>query len=193
MALCSVCMARPHRVRHAPPPTEDVMNAAAMPGGKVVIFTGLKKCVHTEEELAAVIGHEISHVLLRHSAEQMGSTALMNYFFFLLALLGLPVNELTLLLGDLTWQRPNSRLHEKEADAVGVLLCAKAGYNPAAAVRVFERMAGEELKRSKGVTVPGFLSTHPAFPERIALLKREVEKVRPLYEASKEAAFFSFT
>jgi Zn-dependent protease with chaperone function len=55
--------------------------------------------VHTEEELAAVIGHEISHVLLRHSAEQMGSTALMNYFFFLLALLGLPVNELTLLLG----------------------------------------------------------------------------------------------
>jgi hypothetical protein len=50
-------------------------------------------------------------------------------------------------------------LHEKEADAVGVLLCAKAGYNPAAAVRVFERMADEELKRSKGVTVPGFLST----------------------------------
>jgi len=56
-------------------------------------------------------------------------------------------------------QKPNSRLHEKEADAVGVLLCAKAGYDPAAAVRVFERMAREEEKRSGGLTIPDFFST----------------------------------
>ena len=94
------------------------MNAAAMPGGKVVVFTGLKQCVTTEEDLAAVLAHEISHVLLRHSAEQMASQAAMSYFFIFLALLGLPVNELTLLLGDLTVSKPNSRLHEKVKKAL---------------------------------------------------------------------------
>ncbi|GAB5033062.1 m48-family peptidase [Nannochloropsis oceanica] len=170
---------------------DEIMNAAAMPGGKVVIFTGLKQCVNTEEELAAVIGHEISHVLLRHSAEQMASMAMVNSVLFFLALLGLPVNELTLILGDLVVHKPNSRLHEKEADRVGVLLCARAGYDPSAAVRVFERMAKVEEKRSGGVMMPGFLSTHPAFPERISLLKEEAAKVRPIYEESKAQALFA--
>ena len=80
--LCFFC-GRLNTIHLAPPPSPPL----------------LQQCVTTEEDLAAVLGHEISHVLLRHSAEQMASTAVMNFVFVFLALLGLPVNELTLLLG----------------------------------------------------------------------------------------------
>lgn len=163
----------------------DELNANCGPGGKIIVFTGLiDKLKLTDDELAAVMGHEIAHALREHGREAMskaygvqmarnGAGALLGLGEGGLALADTVVNySLTL---------PNSRANENEADLIGLELSARAGYNPNAAITLWNKMS----KASEG-SPPEFMSTHPASDSRIASLEAVIPKVMPLYLASKK-------
>jgi predicted Zn-dependent protease len=166
--------------------TSPEVNAWAMPGGKMAVYTGLiEKLNLTDDELAAVMGHEISHALREHAreraSEQMVAGGLISVGSALFGLgdLGQKGAEFAYmgLLG-----LPNSRRHETEADRIGVELAARGGYDPRAAITLWEKMAkaggGEPMK---------FLSTHPPREDRLSDLTNYSQRVMPLYEqASKK-------
>jgi predicted Zn-dependent protease len=163
----------------------DEANAWCMPGGKMAVYTGLiQKLQLTDDELAAVMGHEIAHALREHSREQMSRQMATQMGIGIAgALFG--VGELGQGLGnmvaDVTLNLPKSRLHETEADRIGVELAARAGYDPHAALRLWEKMA----KSAGGGQPPKWLSTHPSHEDRLKDLQVYAEKVKPLYAAAK--------
>jgi predicted Zn-dependent protease len=162
----------------------DEVNAWCMPAGKMAVYTGLlEKLKPSDDELAAVMGHEISHALREHSREQisqqMGTQAVVGIAGALFGL-GDATQSLGNMVADVTLNLPKSRVAEQEADRMGVELAARAGYNPHAAVSLWEKMA-----TLPGGAPPQFLSTHPSTETRIADLKQYAEKVMPLYAAAK--------
>jgi predicted Zn-dependent protease len=163
----------------------DEANAWCMPGGKMAIYTGLiQKLGLTDDEIAAVMGHEIAHALREHARErisrQMGTQMAVGIAGALLGV-GQLGQGLGNMVADVTLNLPNSRLHETEADRIGVELAARAGYDPRAAIRLWEKMA----KGSSGGQPPKWLSTHPSHEDRLADLKVYSDKVLPLYAAAK--------
>jgi predicted Zn-dependent protease len=163
------------------------VNAWCMPHGKMAIYTGLiEKLNATDDELAAVMGHEISHALREHSREQisrqMGTQAAIGIAGALFGIGELGQN-IGGMVADVTLNLPKSRTAETEADRMGVELAARAGYNPHAAVSLWEKMA-----KLGGSEPPKFLSTHPSHDTRISDLKEYSEKVMPLYTAAKAGA-----
>ena len=161
----------------------DEANAWCMPGGKMAIYTGLiQKLNLTDDEIAAVMGHEIAHALREHARErisrQMGTQMAVGIAGALFGI-GELGQGLGNMVADVTLNLPNSRLHETEADRIGVELAARAGYDPRAAMRLWEKMA----KGSNGGQPPKWLSTHPSHEDRLADLKVYSEKVMPLYAA----------
>ncbi len=162
----------------------DEVNAWCMPGGKMAIYTGLiNKLQATDDELAAVMGHEIAHALREHSREQisqqMGTQAAVGIAGALFGIgdLGQGIGNM---VADVTLNKPKSRTHETEADRIGVELAARAGYDPHAAISLWEKMA-----KLGGSQPPQFLSTHPSHESRIADLRQYSERVMPLYQAAK--------
>ena len=171
--------------------TSDQINAYCMPGGKIMVYTGLlDKAAKTNDEIAAVIGHEIAHALREHGRERM-STALIQQ----LGILGFAIyisdsahnRQLKNLavqgvaLGTtLFFALPNSREQEREADKIGLELTALAGYNPLAAVSLWRKM--DELKE---VEPPEILSTHPSNENRIEDIQEHSEKIMHLYKENK--------
>jgi len=162
------------------------MNAYAMPGGKIMVYSGLvDRLKLTDAELAAVIGHEISHALREHTRERVSRAYAQQ-----LALTGLAVAtgagqgtlDLANTIASVTFQLPHSREQESEADIMGLELMARAGYDPNAAVNVWKKMLAAEKS-----SPPEFLSTHPAPGNRIAELQAAVPKVMPLYQSSMSA------
>jgi predicted Zn-dependent protease len=163
----------------------DEANAWCMPGGKMAIYTGLiQKLGLSDDEIAAVMGHEIAHALREHARErvsrQMGTQMAVGIAGALFGIgdLGQGLGNM---VADVTLNRPNSRLHETEADRIGVELAARAGYDPRAAIRLWEKMA----KSSGGGQPPKWLSTHPSHEDRLKDLQIYAAKVMPLYQASK--------
>jgi predicted Zn-dependent protease len=163
----------------------DEANAWCMPGGKMAVYTGLiQKLQLTDDELAAVMGHEIAHALREHAREQisrqMGTQMAVGIAGALFGIgdLGQGLGNM---VADVTLNLPNSRLHETEADRIGVELAARAGYDPHAAIRLWEKMA----KSAGGGQPPKWLSTHPSHQDRLKDLQIYAEKVTPLYQASK--------
>jgi predicted Zn-dependent protease len=161
------------------------VNAWCMPGGKMAVYSGLiEKLQATDDELAAVMGHEISHALREHSREaisrQMATQAAVGIAGALFGIgdLGQGLGNM---VADVTINLPNSRTNEVEADRIGVELAARAGYNPQAAITLWEKMA----KLSSGGAPPKWLSTHPSHEDRINDLKVYAQKVMPLYTAAK--------
>ena len=166
----------------------DEVNAWCMPGGKMAIYTGLiQKLNATDDEIAAVMGHEISHALREHARErisrQMGTQMAVGLAGALFGI-GEMGQNVGAMVADVTLNLPNSRLHETEADRIGVELAARAGFDPKAAVTLWEKMA----KQAGGSQPPKWLSTHPSHEDRINDLRRYAEKVAPLYAASKGSA-----
>jgi predicted Zn-dependent protease len=156
-----------------------------MPGGKMAIYTGLiQKLGATDDEIAAVMGHEISHALREHARErisrQMGTQMAVGIAGALFGI-GEVGQNLGTMVANVTINLPNSRTHEVEADRIGVELAARAGFDPKAAVTLWEKMA----KQSSGGQPPKFLSTHPSHEDRINDLRAYAEKVAPLYAAAK--------
>ena len=165
--------------------TTDELNAYCMPGGKIMVYSGLvEKLNLTDAEMAAVIGHEMAHALREHSRERISRAYAQQ-----IALAGVAVvtgaGEGALSLANsvasVTFQLPHSREQESEADTIGLELMARAGYDPNAAVSVWKKMMAAE----QGGT-PQFLSTHPSPKTRIQDLQALVPKVQPLYESAKK-------
>ena len=168
---------------------DSQINAFAMPGGKVAVYTGLLKVARTDDELAIVMGHEIAHVAARHSNERFSQelikSGLMNVGAIALSGSGLSSVEGELLLtavgagAELGVMLPFSRKHESEADHIGLLYAASAGYDPYAAITFWERM--EELEK-EGERPPEFLSTHPAGKTRIRRLWTKMPEAMEIYK-----------
>lgn len=168
----------------------DQLNAYCMPGGKIMVYSGLiNKLKATDDELAAVIGHEIAHALREHGRERMSQAYVQQ--FGLQALAAIVTKGTSATVGNVSAQAaglgsqlffalPNSREQERESDKIGLELAARAGYNPDAAVTLWQKMEAQG-----GSKPPEFLSTHPASENRIAELRALAPKVRPLYEAAK--------
>lgn len=156
------------------------INAFAMAGGKIGIYSGLlERLALTDEELAAVIGHEMAHALREHVREQISLQAVQQ---LPVAILGaLTGNEALAQLGDMvadvTLGLPRSRQAELEADRIGVELAARAGYDPRAAITLWRKMQAQPGRAGP----PEFLSTHPSPGDREAELARAAELVMPLY------------
>jgi predicted Zn-dependent protease len=167
--------------------TVEEVNAWCMPHGKMAMYSGLiQKLGATDDELAAVMGHEIAHALREHSREQISRQMGMQLGIGLVgALLG--VGELGQniagTVANVTLNLPKSREAETEADRIGVELAARAGYDPNAAISLWEKMA--KLSSSQP---PKWLSTHPAHQDRIADLRNYAARVMPLYTAAKGSA-----
>jgi len=163
--------------------TLDEVNAWCMPHGKMAIYTGLiTKLQATDDELAAVMGHEISHALREHSREQisreMGTQAAIGIAGALLGVGQLGQNVAGM-VANVTLELPKSRAAETEADRMGVELAARAGYNPQAAITLWQKM-----EKLGGSQPPKWLSTHPPHSDRIAELQEVIAKVQPLYQAA---------
>lgn len=163
----------------------NTVNAWCMAGGKMAVYTGLiDKIKPTDDELAQVMGHEISHALANHTAERM-SVAMATSLGVLAVGAVVENHRNTALVGaalaaKLAIELPNSRASETEADRMGIELAAKAGYDPHAAVSLWEKMA----KLSNGGT-PQFLSTHPAPANRMQTLRKLIPQMMPYYEQAK--------
>lgn len=158
------------------------LNAFCMPGGKIAFYYGiLVKLQLDDDEVAAIMGHEVSHALLEHARERMGKTTATKLGIELgAALLGL--GSAGRMAGDLGAQLLTlkfSRDDESEADALGLILAAKAGYNPRAGVTLWQKM----LAANKGAP-PQWLSTHPTGETRIKDIEARLPHVEPLYLAA---------
>jgi predicted Zn-dependent protease len=151
------------------------VNAFALPGGKVAFHTGIMPVCQDESGIAAVMGHEVAHVLARHGSERMsqqqalsvGGAALMAAFSGSAPLVREGVLQAYGLGAQVGVMLPYSRSHELEADKIGMILMAKAGYDPRQSVSFWERM----LAKKNGSSTPQFLSTHPNDQKRVEELK----------------------
>ena len=155
-----------------------------MPGGKIIVFTGIIKTLNlTDDELAAIIGHEISHALREHSREKISQQALQQGAINLIGTLtGSYVKQgMAALVGKYLLTLPFSRTMETEADTMGMELMARAGYDPRAAVNVWKKMAKTNNNNSFDI-----LSSHPSDTKRIENLENHLPEVIPLYEAAKK-------
>ncbi len=164
--------------------SSDDVNAWCMPGGKMAIYTGLiNRIKPTDDELAAVLGHEMAHALREHSREQISQQMAAQVGLSVLsAVTGVSAQgDLGKALTNVMFTLPNSRTHESEADLIGVELAARAGYDPRAAVTLWQKMGA----LGGGSSPPEFLSTHPSASTRSAELQSNAEKVMPLYEAAR--------
>ena len=163
--------------------TSDQLNAWCMPGGKMAVYTGLiQKLKLSDDEIAAIMGHEMAHALREHGRERVSqqmATGLAVGIASAALGLGQGGAQLADMVAQVTFTLPNSRLHEQEADRIGVELAARAGYDPRAAVTVWQKMA-----QSGGASPPQILSTHPSPASRIKDLEVYAAKVMPLYEAA---------
>jgi predicted Zn-dependent protease len=161
----------------------EEVNAFCMAGGKIGIYSGLvEKLQITDEELAAVMGHEIAHALREHVREQVSAQQAARVPGMVLAIV--TGNQVLADLGDMvssmTLTLPKSREAEREADVIGVELAARAGYDPRAAISLWQKM-----NRLGGSRPPEFLSTHPNPESRQQELESITELVMPLYEQSR--------
>ncbi|MDR2021150.1 MAG: M48 family metallopeptidase [Treponema sp.] len=150
---------------------DDAVNAWCMPGGKIVVYTGILPVTQTEAALAVVLGHEVSHALLNHGQQRMSADVLQQLGAAGLSIATMEKSAETQQLAmtaygvgsQLFGTLPFSRKHESEADETGLILMTIAGYNPEEAIPFWERMGS----LSGGTAPPEFLSTHPSDETRI--------------------------
>jgi predicted Zn-dependent protease len=169
--------------------TSKDINAWCMPGGKIAVYTGLiERLKLTDDELAAVMGHEIAHALREHARERMGrqmatQTATAVGAIALQIFTGVYIDpQLAGTFTQAMFVLPNSRENEQEADLIGIELAARAGYDPRAAITLWQKMS-----QAGGGGPPEWLSTHPSHDTRLRELQNDVQKVMPLYEKAKAA------
>ena len=163
-----------------------LVNATCAPGGRITFYSGIiNKLNLTDDEIAAIMGHEIAHAVREHGRERVSQAMAQNVIANVaLAAAGAgsaqsidaanQIMQYVLVL-------PNSRQNETEADAIGLEIAARGGYDPRAAITLWEKMS----KESKGKNPPEFLSTHPSNENRIKELSALMPRVMPLYEAAK--------
>jgi predicted Zn-dependent protease len=170
---------------------DKTANAFALPGGKMAVYTGIFPMAKTEAGLAAVMGHEVVHALARHGAERMSQGQLANAGLQVIGaaagaaggggMLGQSAMAALGVGAQVGVLLPFSRKHESEADYVGILLAADAGYDPRESVALWERMG----QRSGGGAPAEFMSTHPSHETRIDQLKKWMPEAMAVYKAKQ--------
>jgi len=159
---------------------DKAVNAFALPGGKIGVFTGLLQVAQTQDQLAAVIGHEVAHVIAGHSSERVSESMAAELGISVVQastgvdaqMLGVATNVFFLL--------PNSRTHESEADLLGMDYMAKAGFDPRASVTLWQNMSKASSQKP-----PELLSTHPSDSTRIRQLEQRLPIAQPLYDQAQ--------
>ncbi len=165
---------------------EDIVNAWCMPGGKVAFYTGIMPVCQDETGVAVVMGHEVAHAVANHGAERMsqGLVQQMGGVALDVALSNKPGETRQLfgmaygLASNVGAMLPFSRLHESEADKMGLIFMAMAGYDPREAPKFWERMSA----KSGGGAPPEFLSTHPSHETRIKELNAQIPEALKYYK-----------
>ncbi len=164
--------------------TKDELNAYCSPGGKIMFYTGIiKQLALTDDEIAAIMGHEMAHALREHGRERMSQAYAQQALMSGIAVYtGMSSDTASLMqtAAQVAVTLPNSRGQEAEADILGLELMARAGYNPQAAVSLWEKMG----KAGAGGGV-ALLSTHPSGPQRIAAIQQNIPKVNGLYQQAR--------
>lgn len=192
----------------------DQVNAFALPGGKVGVYTGLLKLAASDDELACVMGHEIAHVSSRHGGERTTQTKYTNYALtggaaitqLIMGYKSAKPETQQMVMGlygyaapgvaNMGFLLPYSRKHETEADEIGLKYAAQAGYDPRAAATFWRKMAaansGQTVQGSGGTklkfsasSLSNLLSTHPSDADRIANLEKLAPSLMPVYEQAK--------
>ena len=160
------------------------INAFCMPGGKIAFFTGiLERLALSDDEVAMIMGHEIAHALREHARERAAKTTLTNLTGRIVgSLLFGQAGDILGAAGSNLLTLKFSRDDEREADLVGMELTARAGYDPAAGITLWEKMSAA----ARGAP-PQWMSTHPSGESRIQLIKDHLKDVQPLYERAKAA------
>ena len=166
---------------------DKTVNAWVMPGGKAAVYTGILPYTQNETGLAVVLGHEVAHALADHGNERMSEALVANMGGMALSVALSSNSQQTQQLfmtvfgvgANVGFLLPYSRLHESEADRIGLTLMARAGYDPREAIPFWERMSKQEGKSRP----PQFLSTHPATETRIANIKKYIPEAMPHYKA----------
>jgi predicted Zn-dependent protease len=164
----------------------STLNAWCMAGGQMAIYSGIiTRLSLTDDEIAQVMGHEIAHALAKHSAERMSTALASDAVLRIGALLlgkegatGQIAMQAAAAATTVGVQLPNSRKQESEADRIGIELAAKAGYDPRAAARLWEKMLAATGARGKS----DFLSTHPQSEKRREVLAGLVVEMMPYYQ-----------
>ncbi|MBQ8423566.1 MAG: M48 family metallopeptidase [Coprobacter sp.] len=163
---------------------DDQLNAFCMPGGKIVVYTGLLSIVESEDELAVVVGHEVAHAVAKHSNERMSQELMTQYGATLLSSAVSNKSEKVQLLANTVYglgaqygvMLPYSRKHESEADYMGLVFMTMAGYNPDVAIGFWEKMS------AGGSSTPEFMSTHPSDATRIADIEKALPEIKSKYQ-----------
>lgn len=165
--------------------TSNELNAFCMPGGKIMVYSGLINRLNaTDAEIAIVLGHEIAHALREHSREQMSQAmAAQTAIGVGAALIGLGQGSADIATAGYQAFIATrfSRADESEADRIGLELTARAGYDPRAGVTLWQKM----MSASQGGSPPEFLSSHPADSSRVQMIQALLPTVMPLYEAAR--------
>jgi predicted Zn-dependent protease len=164
--------------------SRNELNAYCAPGGKIMFFTGIINNLKlTDDEIAAIMGHEIAHALREHGRERISQAYAQQAGMAILAMVtDMSQKQATILqtATHLGLTLPHGRGQETEADVMGLELLARAGYDPKAAVTLWQKMAAANKSAP-----PAFLSTHPSSSQRINELNSKITVVMPLYEAAK--------
>ena len=163
---------------------DDQANAFALPGYKIGVYTGLLKYAKNQDQLAAVMGHEVAHVIAEHGNERVSNQMATQAGLSIAAvLLGTEQDDNTALImaglglgAQYGVILPFSRSHESEADLIGLDLMAKAGFDPKESVTLWQNMA------QSGLSPPEFMSTHPSSDTRIKQLRERIPQVQPTYQ-----------
>lgn len=158
----------------------EMVNAFAVPGGKVAVYTGIFSAARDEAGLAVVLGHEVAHALARHAGERMSQAQLLGGGMAIAGASGINPQLLQVfgLGASVGVFLPFSRSQETEADRIGLILMAKAGYDPRVSLDVWERMAKNSAGRG---APPEFLSTHPSDETRMRQLRSFIPEALPFY------------
>ncbi|CAI7620175.1 unnamed protein product [Penicillium glandicola] len=156
---------------------DGMVNAFVLPGGKVFVYTGILPICKDEDGLAAVLGHEIAHVVAHHPAERMSNSFITLGAVFAISFLFDVSGQFSSFLLNLMYSLPNSRTQEAEADNIGLMMMSKACFNPEAAVKLWARMHEQEKQ-----SPPQFMSTHPTSYNRMEAIQGWLDKAEAIYD-----------
>ena len=165
---------------------DDDANAFALPGGKIGVYTGLLKVARSQDQLAAVIGHEVAHVLSRHANERVSTAYTAEAAMTAVGASGMVSPQLMGLMGlgtQVGVLLPFSRTQESEADILGLDLMARAGFDPRQSIALWQNMNASR----KGGAPPEFMSTHPSDATRMSKLNARMPQAMSLFQAAQAA------